>query len=137
MKVPLTVNASLLSLHTKPPEASRSVKDVKSTSCGAPRHQTYVWDEMKKGVAAQRADSQRHQEAEEELEKNSAHERNEDDAQQRQQADDGDGDEAAEPRCGSRVRDAADRLFTRLTGTNKTSLSPIVMFLPPSPECSL
>lgn len=93
---------------------------------------------MKKGIATQRADSQRHQEAEEELEKNFAHERDEDDAEQRQQADDGDGDEAAEPRCGSRVRDPADRLFTHLTNTNKTSLSPIVMFLPPSPaECSL
>lgn len=54
---------------------------------------------MKEGVAAQRADGQRHQEAEEELEEDLVHERDEHDAEQRQQADDGDGDDAADPRC--------------------------------------
>ena len=51
---------------------------------------THVGDEMKEGVAAQRADGQRDQEAEEELEENSVHERDEDDAEQGEQADDGD-----------------------------------------------
>lgn len=59
---------------------------------------------MKEGVAAQRADSQRHQEAEEEVEENFVHERDEDDAEQGEQADDGDGDEAADPRCNRAVR---------------------------------
>lgn len=58
-----------------------------------------MWDEMQQGVAAQRADGERHQEAKEEFKEDFAHERDEDDAKQRQQADDGDGDEAAEPRC--------------------------------------
>ena len=60
---------------------------------------THVRDEVQEGVAAQRADGQRHQEAEEELEEDSVHERDEDDAEQRQHADDGDGEEAADPRC--------------------------------------
>lgn len=59
---------------------------------------------MKEGIAAQRADSQRHQEAEEEVEENFVHERDEDDAEQGEQADDGDGDEAADPRCNRAVR---------------------------------
>lgn len=63
------------------------------------RDQTHVWDEVKQGVAAQRAHRQRHQEAEQELEEDFAHERDEDDAEQREQADDGDGDEAAQPGC--------------------------------------
>lgn len=58
-----------------------------------------VWYEMQEGVAAQRADGQRHQEAEEELEENPVHERDEDDSGQRQQADDRDGHEPADPRC--------------------------------------
>lgn len=65
---------------------------------------THVGDEMKEGVAAQRADSQRHQEAEEELEENSVHERDEDDAEQGEQADDRDGDEPADPRCNAQIR---------------------------------
>lgn len=60
---------------------------------------THVRDEMQEGVAAQRADGERHQEAEEELEENSVHERDEDDSDQREQADDGDGQKPADPRC--------------------------------------
>lgn len=58
-----------------------------------------MWDEVQQGVAAQRAHGQRHQEAEQELEEDLPHERHEDDAEQREQADDGDGDEAAQPGC--------------------------------------
>lgn len=60
---------------------------------------THVGDEVQEGIAAQRAHSQGHQEAEQELEEDPVHERDEDHAQQRQQADDGDGEEAAGPRC--------------------------------------
>lgn len=63
-----------------------------------------MWDEMKEGVAAERADGQRHQEGEQKLEEDVAHQRDEDDAEQRQQADDGDGDEAADPRCRSQTQ---------------------------------
>lgn len=66
---------------------------VKSTSILA----TYMWDEVQEGVAAQRAHSQRHQEAEQELEENSVHQRDEHDAQQGQQADHCDGDEPPDP----------------------------------------
>lgn len=56
-------------------------------------------NEVQEGVAAQRSHGQRHQEAEQELEEDSVHERDEEDAQQGQRADDGDGDEAADPGC--------------------------------------
>lgn len=59
---------------------------------------------MKEGVAAERADGQRHQEREQKLEEDVAHQWDEDDAEQRQQADDGDGDEAADPRCRSQTQ---------------------------------
>lgn len=55
--------------------------------------------EVQEGVAAQRSHGQRHQEAEEELEEDPVHERDEDDAEQGEHADDGDGDEAADPGC--------------------------------------
>lgn len=61
------------------------------------RNRTHVRDEVEEGVAAQRADRQRHQEAEEELEEDPVHERDEDDPDQGQQADDGDGGDAADP----------------------------------------
>lgn len=60
---------------------------------------THVGDEVQEGVAAQRADGQRHQEAEEELEENFVKEWDEEDPDQCQQADDGDRDKAADPRC--------------------------------------
>lgn len=86
------------------------MQDVKVLWCkryGCPATSlTHVGDEMKKGVTAQRADSQRHQEAEEELEENSVHERDEDDAEQGEQADDGDGDETSDPRCSTHIKQA-------------------------------
>lgn len=81
-------------------------------------YRTHMGDEMKEGVAAQRADGQRHQEAEEELEENSVHERDEDDAQQREQADDRDGDEAADPRCNTHIKHCV--WLTRLQKHNFT-----------------
>ncbi len=65
---------------------------------------THMGDEMEEGVAAQCTDGQRHQEAEEELEENSVHERDEDDAEQGQQADDRDGNEPADPRCNTQIK---------------------------------
>lgn len=60
---------------------------------------THVRDEVQKGVAAERAHGQRNQEAKQELEEDFVHERHEHHAQKRQQADDRDGQEAAQPRC--------------------------------------
>lgn len=69
--------------------------------CSAPKQSsgvTHVRYEVQEGVSAQRAHSQRHQEAEQELEEDAVHQRDEHHASQGQQADDGDGDKAAGPR---------------------------------------
>lgn len=79
-------------------------------------------DEVQEGVAAQRAHGQRHQEAEEELEENFVHERDEDDAEQRQQADDGDGEEPADPRCNTNT--SFRNIKTLLTVNTAPSLLP-------------
>lgn len=90
-------------------------------------------DEMKEGVAAQRADGQRHQEAEEELEENSVHERDEDDAEQGEQADDRDGDEPADPGCNARNQTPQTKLQTASAEEHRPDSAvalPIVMLLP-------
>lgn len=83
---------------------SNNISVVQSRSFHKQLDLTHVGDEVQEGVATKRADSQRHQEAKEELEENSVHERDEDDAQQREQADDGDGDEPADPCCNTYIK---------------------------------
>lgn len=68
---------------------------------------------MQEGVSAQRSHGQRHQEAEQELEEDFVHERDEDDAEQRQQTDDGDGEEAAKPRCKQTNKQTSETRFRR------------------------
>lgn len=78
------------------PDSERTTK-----TAGAKLHPslTHVWDEVQKGVTTQCAHGQGNQEAQQELEEVVAHQGDEDDAQQRQQADDGNGDKAAHPGC--------------------------------------
>lgn len=54
---------------------------------------------MKKGISTHRPYSQRHKEGEEEFEASLVDDGYQDHAQQGEQADDSDGDDAADPRC--------------------------------------
>lgn len=75
---------------------------------------THVGEEVQEGVPTQSAHSQRHQEAEEELEEDSVHERDEDDAEQGQQTDDGDGQEPTDPRCNNKKQHMKTDLWVLL-----------------------
>lgn len=61
------------------------------------RERTHVRQQVKEGVAAERAHRQGHQEGEQELEAGLPEDGDEHHAQQRQQADDGDGHKARQP----------------------------------------
>lgn len=82
---------------------SNDILVVQNRICHKRPNFTHVGNEVQEGIAAQRADCQRHQEAEKELEENSVHERDEDDPEQREQADDGDGNEPTDPRCNTYI----------------------------------
>lgn len=97
LKLLVVVMAALrLRTHTTHKKSTTDLELISTSWRSTPTH---VRDEVQEGVSAQRAHGQRHQEAEQELEEDFVHERDEDDAEQRQQTDDGDGEEAAKPRC--------------------------------------
>lgn len=60
---------------------------------------SYMGQQMKKGISTHCPDSQRDEEGEKEFEASLVDDGNQNDAQQGQQADDGDGDDAADPGC--------------------------------------
>lgn len=68
---------------------------------------THMGQQVEQGVAAQGAHGQRHQEGEQELEAGLVDDGHQHHAQQRQQADDGDGDEAPQPHHGCRQREGS------------------------------
>lgn len=59
---------------------------------------THVWNEVQEGISTEGSHRQGHKEAEQKLEEDSIHQRDQDDTQQGQQTDDGDGDKAPDPR---------------------------------------